>query len=164
MIHILFILRISHLHIFLSNLCLLYILTRKVCSILYKQLLYNYKPAVAQYVPKAKINISVPLNTQIVKGTATHVNICLALDISFQDFLSCVCACMDLDPLEAYLGYKFHTDRVQDPSHWLFNEKELRFAMSHGAELIKHARTCTISLEIHNLVCCLYPWSQRTYY
>ncbi len=104
-------------------------------------------------MPKANINVSVPLNTGIVGGTVSRVTLRLALDISFQDFFSCVCARMDLDPLEASLGYKFHTDHARDPPHCLSNEEELRGAMLHGEDLMKRARTRVIYLEIHNLVC-----------
>ena len=76
-------------------------------------------------MPKANINVSVPLNTGIVGGTVSRVTLRLALDISFQDFFSRVCARMDLDPLKASLGYKFHTDRARDPPHCLSKEEEL---------------------------------------
>jgi hypothetical protein len=107
------------------DLRLLHILTPKVSSILYNELLYNHKPAVARYVPRASINVSIPINTGVVRGTVSRVTIPLALDISFEDFFSRVCACMDLDPLEASLGYKFHTDRAQDAPHQLSNEEQL---------------------------------------
>ena len=112
-------------------------------------------------MPKANIDVSVPLNTGVVGGTVSRVTLRLALDISFQDFFSRVCARMDLDPLEASLGYKFHTDRAREPPHQLSNEEELQRAMSHGADLMKHARTRIICLEIHNIVCYLYNIFQK---
>jgi hypothetical protein len=103
-------------------------------------------------VPAANITVSVPLNSGLVGAIVSRTDLRLPVDISFQDFFSRVCARMDLDPLEAALGYKFHTDRAHDPPHQLSNEDELRNAMSRGKELIKNARTRTVSLEIHNLV------------
>ncbi|KAI6140852.1 hypothetical protein BKA82DRAFT_4362785 [Pisolithus tinctorius] len=58
----------------------------------------------------ACISVSVPLNTGVIGGTVSHVQLHFATDIGFDDFFSHICAKMDLDLKEAELGYKYHTD------------------------------------------------------
>jgi hypothetical protein len=82
-----------------------------------------------------------------------HVNFRLPIDIPFVDFFSRVCARMDLDPLDARLGYKYGSDRARDPPNQLSNEEELRNAMEKGRNKLRLARTRGVILEIHNLVC-----------
>lgn len=72
----------------------------------------SIEPAPPPYVPPANISVSVPLNSGVVGGVVSCALLRLPLDIPFRDFFSHVCTCMDLDPLEATLRYKFHTDRV----------------------------------------------------
>jgi hypothetical protein len=60
---------------------------------------------------------------------------------------------MDLDPLNARLGYKYGSDCVRDPPHQLSNEDKLRAAMEKGWNKLQLARTREVILEIHNLVC-----------
>jgi hypothetical protein len=95
------------------------------------------------------------LNTGVVGGIISRVELHLPVDISFEDFFSRVCARMDLDPLTAELGYKFHTDRRRDAYHQLANEAQLRTAMTHGVGLMQRVRTRRVTLEIENLVCLL---------
>jgi hypothetical protein len=59
---------------------------------------------------------------------------------------------MDLDPIEADLGYKFHCDRVHDDPQKLSNDEQLREAMVKGADLLKRSRCRQVFMEIHNLV------------
>ncbi|KAI6139136.1 hypothetical protein BKA82DRAFT_4459451, partial [Pisolithus tinctorius] len=98
-----------------------------------------------------RITVSVPLNTSFVGGTVSHVQLRFAVDTSFEDFFSCICAKMDLDPKEAQLGYKYHTDRVHDPPHQLSNAQQLAEAFEHGHHLLKHTQVWEVVLEIHNL-------------
>lgn len=100
----------------------------------------------------ANIDISVPLNTGVVGGRISRVQIRLPVDIPFEDFFSRICAKMDLDPANAELGYKFHNDRVRDAPHQLSNDQQLREAFEQGCDLIKRARSRRVVLEIHNLV------------
>ena len=80
---------------------------------------YNsIEPAPPPYIPPVNISISVPLNSGVVGAVVSRATLRLPLDIPFQDFYTRVCMRMDLDPLEAALGYKFHCDRVRDaPPH-----------------------------------------------
>ncbi|KAG1719586.1 hypothetical protein EDB19DRAFT_1620925, partial [Suillus lakei] len=96
--------------------------------------------------------VSVPLNTGVVGGRVSRVQIRFPVDIPFGDFFSRICAKMDLDPVNAELGYKFHNDRVRDAPHQLSNEQQLREAFEQGCMLIKRARSRRVVLEIHNLV------------
>ncbi|KIO04230.1 hypothetical protein M404DRAFT_144024 [Pisolithus tinctorius Marx 270] len=98
-----------------------------------------------------RITVSIPLNTSFVGGTVSHVQLRFAVDTSFEDFFSCICAKMDLDPKEAQLGYKYHTDRVHDPPHQLSNAQQLAEAFEHGHHLLKHTQVREVVLEIHNL-------------
>jgi hypothetical protein len=59
---------------------------------------------------------------------------------------------MDLDPADAELGYKFHTDRARDDPHQLSDEQQLREALERGRQLIRRSRTRETILELHNLV------------
>jgi hypothetical protein len=79
-----------------------------------------------------QIDISIPLNTRVAGGVIVHANLCLPTDISFQDFFSCVCAHMDLDLLDAKIGYKYGFDCVHDPPNWLLSEEDLCVAMEKG--------------------------------
>ena len=54
----------------------------------------------------------------------------LPIDLSFQDFYSHVCAHMDLEPLEANLGYKFFGDRKTEAPFRLATDDDLRAAMA----------------------------------
>jgi len=60
---------------------------------------------------------------------------------------------MDLEPLEASIGYKFSGDRKTDAPFRLSSEDELRGAMAKGIEKMKRARTKAVIMEIFNLVC-----------
>jgi hypothetical protein len=99
------------------------------------------------------IDVSIPLNTGVVGGAIVRVNLRLPTDISFADFFSHVCARMDLDPLDANLGYKYGSDRVRDAPNRLSNEEELRMVMEKGRNKLWLARKREVVLEIHNLVC-----------
>ncbi|GBE86875.1 hypothetical protein SCP_1001170 [Sparassis crispa] len=97
------------------------------------------------------IDVSIPLNTGVVGGTVSRIELKLPTDLPFIDFFSRVCARMDLDPTHAELGYKFHTDKRCEAPHQLANEEQLRGAMACGIGLIQRARSRQIILEIHNL-------------
>ncbi|KAG2749318.1 hypothetical protein P692DRAFT_20732641 [Suillus brevipes Sb2] len=97
------------------------------------------------------ITVSVPMNTGVPRGQVSRVQLCLPVDIGFEDFFSRVCAKMDLNPSEAQLGYKFNTDRVRDDPNQLSSEMQLREAMERGKRLLTRARTHEIILEIFNL-------------
>lgn len=81
-----------------------------------------------------------------------QVTLCLLTNLSFQDFFSHMCAQMDLDPLEALLGYKYPEDLACQPPYHLTTNKELQEAMAKGIEKIKRAWTREVFMEIHNLV------------
>ncbi|KAI6006008.1 hypothetical protein EDD15DRAFT_2359124 [Pisolithus albus] len=98
-----------------------------------------------------RISVSVPLNTGVVGGTVSRVQLRFALDVDFKDFFSRVCAKMDLDPKVAELGYKYHTDRARDPPHQLSDSEQLSEAFERGRQLMKRARGRQVILEIHNL-------------
>ena len=87
------------------------------------------------------VNLSIPLNTNVVGGIIMQTPLRLKIDLPFQDFFSRVCANMDLDPLQAQIGYKFSGDRKMDPPFRLATEDELRAAMAQSAEKMRRART-----------------------
>jgi len=60
--------------------------------------------------------------------------------MNFEDFFSRICAKMDLDPKEAELGYKYHTDWARDPPHQLSNADQLLEAFERGCQLLKHTQ------------------------
>ncbi|KAI6123726.1 hypothetical protein EDD17DRAFT_1766101 [Pisolithus thermaeus] len=97
------------------------------------------------------ISVSVPLNTGVVGGTVSHVQLHFALDVDFKDFFSHVCVKMDLDPKVAEIGYKYHTDQACDPPHQLSDSEQLSEAFEHGCQLMKQACGRQVILEIHNL-------------
>ena len=111
---------------------------------------YSYFPILDD---ARNIDVSILLNTGVVGGVIVRVNLRLPTDIPFADFFNRVCARMDLDPLDAKLGYKYGSDRVRDPPNQLSNEEELRVAMEKGRNKLRLARTQEVILEIHNLVC-----------
>jgi hypothetical protein len=92
------------------------------------------------------------MNTGVPRSQVSRVQLCLPVDIGFEDFFSRVCAKMDLNPSEAQLGYKFNTDRVRDDPNQLSSEMQLHEAMEQGKRLLGWARTREIILEIFNLV------------
>ncbi|KAI5987947.1 hypothetical protein F5J12DRAFT_970772 [Pisolithus orientalis] len=96
--------------------------------------------------------VSIPLNTSFVGGTVSHVQLQFAVNTSFEDFFSCICAKMDLDPKEAQLGYKYHADHVHDPPCQLSNAQQLAEAFEHSCHLLKCTWVWEVVLEIHNLV------------
>ncbi|KAI6094206.1 hypothetical protein EDD16DRAFT_1722022 [Pisolithus croceorrhizus] len=79
-----------------------------------------------------RISVSVPLNTGVVGGTVSHVQLCFALDVDFKDFFSRVYAKMDLDPK-------------------LSDSEQLSEAFERGCQLMKQACGRQVILEIHNL-------------
>ena len=76
-------------------------------------------------VNATKIMLSVPLNTNVVGGIVSQKPLRLPVDLSFKDFFSCVCTHMELDPLNANIGYKFLGDRKTDPAFCLATEQDL---------------------------------------
>lgn len=85
-------------------------------------------------------------------GIVSRSMLRIPTDISFDDCFSRFCARMELELLEALLGYKFNGDRVRDPPFCLASEQDLRSAMTKGIEKLKRAQTREIVMEIHNLV------------
>jgi hypothetical protein len=59
---------------------------------------------------------------------------------------------MDLEPLEANLGYKFFGDRKTEAPFRLATDDDLRAAMAKGIDKMKRARTREVVMEIFNLV------------
>ena len=110
-------------------------------------------PNLYYLVDISHISLTVPLNTGVVGGMVTQTPLRLPVDLPFDDFFSRVCARMDLEPLEASIGYKFSGDRKTDAPFRLSSEDELRGAMAKGIEKMKRARTKAVIMEIFNLVC-----------
>ncbi|KAG1726894.1 uncharacterized protein EDB91DRAFT_1254140 [Suillus paluster] len=86
----------------------------------------NARPA-QQPVVTSNITIFIPLNSGVVGG---H---------------------MDLDPADAELGYKFHTNHAHDDPHQLSDKQQLHEALERGRQLIDHSHTQETILELHNL-------------
>lgn len=86
-------------------------------------------------------------------GEINRIVLRLPADISFDDFMSRVCARMGLNPRDARLGYKYPRDLRRSQWHALANEVDLRAAMDRGIGYIRRARKHRVILEIENLVC-----------
>ncbi|KAI6008824.1 hypothetical protein F5J12DRAFT_782255 [Pisolithus orientalis] len=76
-----------------------------------------------------QVTVSVLLDTGVVGGPISHVQLQFPVDTSSEDFFSCICAKMDLDPNKVELGYKYHADQACDPPHQLSNADQL---LKHG--------------------------------
>ena len=96
--------------------------------------------------------LSVPLNTNVVGGIVSQKPLRLPVDLSFKDFFTSVCTHMELDPLNANIGYKFSGDRKTDPAFRLATEEDLRGAMQCRIDKIRRARSREVIMEIFNLV------------
>jgi len=99
------------------------------------------------------VTISVPLNTTIVGGLVTRRELRIPSNLIFADFYSRMCVNMDLDPNEASIGYKFHTDRAKDVPRQLSNELEYLAMMQEMIRKVLAAQTRNPVLFLHNLVC-----------
>lgn len=99
------------------------------------------------------ITVSVPLNTTIVGGLVTRRELRIPSDLIFADFYSRMCANMDLDPNNAFIGYKFHTDRVKDAPRQLSSELDYQPMMQEMVRRVLAARSRNPVLFLHNLVC-----------
>lgn len=106
------------------------------------------------------LTVSVPLNTTIVGGLVTRRELRIPSDLIFADFYSRMCANMDLNPGEASIGYKFHTDRAKDVPRELNNESEYQAMIQEMVRKILAARTRSPVLFLHNLVRPRFPMSR----
>ncbi|KAJ2911982.1 hypothetical protein MD484_g8432, partial [Candolleomyces efflorescens] len=107
---------------------------------------------VARPESPTQVTVIVPLNTGVVGGIITLIPLKLPADLPFRDFWDRVCAHMDLEPLEARLGYKTTGDPARMEPYRLMNEEDLRVAMGKVLEKVKRARTRDIVMEISNLL------------
>jgi hypothetical protein len=98
------------------------------------------------------LTFSIPLNTGVVGGIVTRISLQLPTDILFEDFISRVCARMDLNPADSLLGYKLSGDAIRTPPYNLSNEDELREAITKGIKKTQRARSLEVFIEIHNMV------------
>jgi hypothetical protein len=98
------------------------------------------------------MTLSIPLNTNVVGGIVTYIPLCLPFDLSFEDFFSRVCARMELNPLDAQLGYRFEGDRQQDPTFRLANDEDLQTAKARTQDKMRRARTREVVVKLVNLV------------
>ena len=114
--------------------------------------MFSATPASGDHDRPQMVTISVPLNTTIVGGLVTRRELRIPSDIIFADFYSRMCANMDLNPDEALIGYKFHTDRAKDAPRQLSNEAEYLAMMQEMIRRILAARTRNPVLFLHNLV------------
>ena len=98
--------------------------------------------------------ISVPLKQSRRTDTISRAEIAFEWDVLHGDFYDRVCARMDLDPKEAILGYKFELDPKSSILQLPQNDPHIFDGMLEKIKSrIARARTCTVVLEIHNLVC-----------
>ncbi|KAF9790818.1 hypothetical protein BJ322DRAFT_999049, partial [Thelephora terrestris] len=97
------------------------------------------------------VTVSVPLNTAVVGGLVARRELRISSDVTFADFYSRMCTNMDLDPTEASIGYKFHTDRARDPPCELSNESDYLPMMQEMVRKILAARSRNPVLFLHNL-------------
>lgn len=105
------------------------------------------------------VTISVPLNTTIVGGLVTRRELRISSDLIFADFYLRICAGMDLNPSEASIGYKFHTDRARDVPRELSNESGYLAVVRGMVHKVRASRTRNPVPFLRNLVRpCLPVW------
>lgn len=98
--------------------------------------------------------VSVPLKQHRSHDTQSRAEIAFEWDTLVGDFYDRVCARMDLDPKDAMLGYKFEVDpkrliiRLPPNDLVAFNTM-----LDKVKSRISRARTRSVVLEIHDLVC-----------
>jgi hypothetical protein len=102
---------------------------------------------------KQMITVSIPLNTMAVGMPITRRELRIPSDLSFADFVSRVCANMDVKSEDTSIGYKYHNDRARDPPCQLGNEGEYAAMMAEMVRKVLVARSRDPVLFIHNLVC-----------
>lgn len=98
------------------------------------------------------VTVSVPLNTAVIGSLVTRRELHIPSDLTFADFYSRMCANMDLNPSEASVGYKFHTDHARDPPRELSSESDYLPMMQEMVRKVLAARTRNPVLFLHNLV------------
>ena len=97
--------------------------------------------------------VSVPLKQHRHKDIASRGEIAFEWEIPFGDFYDRICARMDLDPMEAVLGYKFETDAKKSIIRLPSDDLAIFDAMLEKVKSrIARARTRAVVLEIHDLV------------
>ena len=97
--------------------------------------------------------VSIPLKQLSHQDTLSQAEIAFEWDIPFIDFYNHICACIDLDPKDVALGYKFKVDPKKSIV-WLPSNNPVAFNTMVGKvkSHITRACTCAVVLEIHNLV------------
>ena len=103
--------------------------------------------------PQMQLSFFIPLNIGVSGCIVSCISLWLPTDILSEDFISCLCAHMDLNPTDALLGYKFSGDPVWTPPYHLSNDGELCEAINKGVQKMQRARTQVMFIEVHNLVC-----------
>ena len=117
-------------------------------------------PQRSEFPLHTQLSFSIPLNTGVIGGPVTRIFLRLPTDIPFEDFISRVCARMDLDLAnsDTLLGYKLSGDPVRTPPYHLSNEEELREAIQKGVDKVRRSRSREVFIEIHNMVCDIGIW------
>src|SRR6266545_2731834 len=103
-------------------------------------------------VDLSAINFSIPLNTNVVGGIVTYIPLHLPGNLPFDYFFSWICARMDLEPLDAEIGYRFKGDCTQDPTFRLANDEDWRMVVGCTHEKVRRARTREVVVKLVNLV------------
>ncbi|KAJ3979638.1 hypothetical protein F5890DRAFT_1558493 [Lentinula detonsa] len=112
-----------------------------------------YYQTIANPANVTQFTVSVPLNTGMVGGIVSCTKLRMPTNLAFNNFFSCICACMDLDPVSACIGYKIVPgQRAHDIPYQISNNKEeYRAAITNIVDRINQARTREVFMEILNL-------------
>jgi hypothetical protein len=99
--------------------------------------------------PVGRVLTRIPINNKATRDIEINV------DITLQDFVSCMCANMGLDPTTAQIGWKSNDDAKRAPARQLATEDDLKTAFRDLLKLKNSTRrTKEVVMHIIHLVSC----------
>src|SRR5271170_2296731 len=104
------------------------------------------------YMTQARVEVQIPIKPKTAGGAVSTRLVSFDEDISSGDFLSRVCAYMDLPLDEAQLGYKWNFERRRDPPHRLLTCEDIKEAFEKAIQLSSSKRRKEVIMEIVDLV------------
>ena len=97
--------------------------------------------------PVGRVLIRIPINNKATRDIEIDV------DITLQDFVSRMCANMELDPTTAQIGWKSNDDAKRAPARQLATEDDLKTAFRDLLRLKNYTRrTKEVVMHIIHLV------------
>lgn len=100
----------------------------------------------------AEIQFSLPCNTATVGAAVTRTVVVFRCDITFANWLHCVCKIMGFDMGDTELGYKFEGAPAGEHPIQIALEADLRIAISTGQAMTAHVFSKTPRIMVYNLV------------